>query len=135
MKGNTTNIYKDGSKMDERVGAAVCCNELEIHSSLRLPDHYRIYQAEVFEIKKAPEVIHEISLPSELINIYVDIQAVIKGLLLYKTISITVAHCKEAIRRLAASKTAHLYWVLAYTGVEGNERANELVTDEPIAFQ
>lgn len=35
-----TNIYTDGSKSDDGVGAAVLCQELNAHASFKLPDEW-----------------------------------------------------------------------------------------------
>ncbi|KAH8272193.1 hypothetical protein KR018_010656, partial [Drosophila ironensis] len=74
-----TNIYTDGSKMDERVGAAVYCNNPPISLSSKLPDHYCIFQAEIFAIRKAAEVAQKMETTTK-VNVFVDSQAAIKAL-------------------------------------------------------
>ncbi|XP_075150949.1 uncharacterized protein LOC142225058 [Haematobia irritans] len=51
------NIYTDGSKMTEGVGSGIYCKELELKESFKLDEQCSIFQAEIFAIVKAAELI------------------------------------------------------------------------------
>lgn len=87
----------DVSEMSENEGAAICCTELEMHRSFKLPDH-----CSIFAIKEAADTTWNQAANRADKNL-IDSHAVIEALLGYNKYSITVAYSKEAIRRLTSA--------------------------------
>ncbi|XP_070071103.1 uncharacterized protein [Drosophila takahashii] len=74
------NIYTDGFKMEGGVGAGVYCTDPAKRLSFKLPNDCSIFQAEVFTIRKAAEVVQNINRPHDVVNLVVDSQAAIKSM-------------------------------------------------------
>jgi len=55
------NIYTDGSRTDEEVGAGLYWTDPEIRLCYKLPSDCSIFQAEDFAIRKAAEVAQNIN--------------------------------------------------------------------------
>nr|AMS38355.1 hypothetical protein [Bactrocera tryoni] len=123
---NTLNIYTDGSKMDDGVGAGIYCPELGIRQPFKLPDHCSIFQAEVFAIAKAAELASNAPAGNSRVNIYVDSQAAIKAVTSYRISARSVLGSRAAVESVARSKQLHFYWVPGHKGIEGNEIVDEI---------
>ncbi|XP_037941860.1 uncharacterized protein LOC119674776 [Teleopsis dalmanni] len=103
-KCNTINVFTDGSKMEVGVGAGIYCAELSIRMPFKLPNYCSVFQAEVFAVKKAAELVCRDETRNYCINFYVDSQAAIKAIKSYWSSSKNVLECKEAITRLACNR-------------------------------
>ncbi|XP_017465837.1 PREDICTED: uncharacterized protein LOC108358852 [Rhagoletis zephyria] len=124
--GVTYNIYTDGSKMADGVGAGVYCAELDLRQPFKLPEYCSIFQAEVFAVGKAAEIASNAGNYIKNINIYVDSQAAIKAIISHRIASENVLRSREAVDRAAESKRLHIYWVPGHKGILGNEIADEI---------
>uniref|UniRef100_A0A034VQV0 Uncharacterized protein n=1 Tax=Bactrocera dorsalis TaxID=27457 RepID=A0A034VQV0_BACDO len=69
---NTINIYTNGSKMDDGVGAKIYYPELGIRQPFKMPDHCSTCQAEVFAIVKVTQLASNASAGNSKVNIYVE---------------------------------------------------------------
>ena len=65
---------------------------------------------------KAVELAETRMTVNSVVNLYIDRQAVIKGITAYKVNSKLVNSCKAAVERLASNRKLHIYWVPGHVG-------------------
>lgn len=56
LASGTYNIYTDGSKLANGMGAGIFCSELDFSRPFKLAEYYSNFQAEVFVFRKAGEI-------------------------------------------------------------------------------
>ena len=125
---NSTHIYTDGSKLNDRTGGGVFSNELNIKHSFRLPDHCSVFQAEVAAIGEAISRINQENF-SKPICIFSDSQAAIKSLGNILSHSKTVIACRRSLQEIANHVPLHLIWVPGHRDISGNCIADELARE------
>ena len=131
IKPSEYNIYTDGSKTDNGVGAGfvVYYKRDRIHiESISLPDTTTVFQAEVTSIYEA--MLFMISYCSthrvSYLKILCDSQATILALNSKDINSKIVSSTIEALNTVAElTVSTRLEWVKAHIGIEGNEEADK----------
>lgn len=85
-----------------------------------------MFQAEIFAILKAAKIVNSRKIPKQKITIYVDSQAAIKVLAKKTVSSKVVSDCRKALKKMADQHSVLICWVPGHSGVDGNEKADEL---------
>ena len=121
------NVYTDGSKMSENIGAAFSLyehNKLKTEQKFKLPNHCTVFQA---EIKAVLEAARYLSANNEYkyIKFFIDSQAAILALDNHKITSTLVKDAKTMLNQAAVERRITLSWTRAHVGTEGNERADQ----------
>ena len=121
------NVYTDGSKMGDKVGAGVYIFRSDItiaEASFRLPDTATVYQAEMLAIREAATILQAIpDLTS--IKIYVDSQAALRSFQADFVKSRLALQTIEELNKINHDSLTFV-WTKAHVGTEGNEKADEL---------
>ncbi|GBM36978.1 hypothetical protein AVEN_153924-1 [Araneus ventricosus] len=124
--GEEIEIYTDGSKINDQVGAAIVVfyyNTEIFNRTIRLSDFATVYQAEVTGIQLALEFISTIG-PWNKINLYTDSLSVLEALNTFKTSKQEILAIKNDILEMSKEKSITLHWIPAHTGIQGNETAD-----------
>ena len=125
-----TNVYTDGSKKDDKVGAGIYIFQDDVTvaaESFRISDHATVYQAEMFAIYKAAEKLA--SLPNlTSIKFFVDSQAALRT---FQSAFIKSKLALQTINMLNTVPHTSLtfVWTKAHVGTTGNEKADDLAKD------
>ncbi|XP_043660736.1 uncharacterized protein LOC122624991 [Drosophila teissieri] len=118
------NIYTDGSKMEEGVGAGIYCTDPDMRLSYKLPSQCSIFHAEVFAIGKAAELAQSIDPPHEAVNLFEDSQAAIRSMQSSAVSSKSVLASKEALDIPSTTTSVRIYWVPSHQGIDERSEAN-----------
>ena len=128
---STWRVYTDGSKADEKVGAAfvIVRNNIVVDSGqARLSDESSVFQAEITAIKAAADRMFEIDEEAvRSVSFHVDSQAALLALKMDFIKSKVVLDCVESLNELG--RGVQLFWVKAHNGNVFNERADELAKE------
>ena len=124
------NVYTDGSKKDDQVGAGVYIlhkdDPIATHK-VRLPDESTVYQAEMMAIKQAAILLSD--MPNlTTIKFFVDSQAALR------TFQADFIKSKLALQTIhALNQVQHqqmvFVWTRAHVGTHGNEEADKLAKE------
>lgn len=121
------NVYTDGSKFNDKVGAGVFITIDKDHSiarSFRLPNRASVFQAEVFAINQAALILQALPHSNKYIKFFVDSQA---ALLSLNNTSINSRLVGDTVHNLnCVEGHVRLVWIKAHVGHPGNEQADEL---------
>ena len=124
------NVYTDGSKKDDHVGAGVYIlhkdNPIASHK-VRLPDEATVYQAEMMAIKQAAIILSTME-GLTTIKFFVDSQAALR------TFQADFIKSKLALQTIhELNKIQHtqmvFVWTKAHVGTHGNEEADKLAKE------
>uniref|UniRef100_A0A0A1XKT2 Putative 115 kDa protein in type-1 retrotransposable element R1DM n=1 Tax=Zeugodacus cucurbitae TaxID=28588 RepID=A0A0A1XKT2_ZEUCU len=96
---STLNIYTDGSKMEDGVGAGIYYQELGVKQPFKLPNNCSI------AIGKAAELVLNTAAGYSKVNIYVDSQAAIKATTSVCISAKSVLDTRMAVERVARNRT------------------------------
>ncbi|GBN75335.1 Putative protein in type-1 retrotransposable element R1DM, partial [Araneus ventricosus] len=113
--GDEIEIYTDGSKINDQVGAAIVVfyyNAEIFNRTIRLSDFATVYQAEVTGIQMALEFIYTIG-PWNKINLYTDSLSVLEALNTFKTSKQEILAIKNDILEMSKEKSITLHWIPA----------------------
>ena len=121
------NVYTDGSKLLDKVGARVHIirnNEVLVEDSFRLPDTSTVYQAELAAIKEAAAILTTVGDLST-VKFFVDSQAALRTLQSDIITSTLALQTITTINDIKAQSVTFV-WTKAHVGNPGNEKADEL---------
>ena len=121
------NVYTDGSKIHDKVGAGVLIirqNVTIIEDSFRLPDSSTVYQAELTAIREAAAILTEFSDLST-VKFFVDSQAALRTFQADYITSKLALQTITMLNNIPAHQVV-LVWTKAHVGNPGNERADQL---------
>lgn len=124
------NVYTDGSKINDRVGAGVFIVRAGtpiISDKFRLPDTSTVYQAELAAIKEAAALLNVMT-DLTTVKFYVDSQAALRTLqsdFITSKLALQTYHLHNTI----PAQHVVLVWTKAHVGTEGNEQADKLAKE------
>ncbi|CAK1577839.1 unnamed protein product [Parnassius mnemosyne] len=128
INNNWMNIYTDGSKMNNKVGAAITVwqNGKEIKNiTCRLESYCSVYQAELIAILKAIKFV--IAKKISQANILSDSRSAITTICNPSALNPIAAEINSELNILEKRNgVINFYWIKAHCGLTGNERADEL---------
>ena len=124
------NVYTDGSKINDQVGAGVYIErkgKILVQHKVRLPDQSTVYQAEMLAIKEAATLLTDIP-DLTTIKFYVDSQAALR------TFQSPFLKSKLAHQTILELNKVHhqsliFVWTKAHVGTPGNEAADKLAKE------
>ncbi|XP_035229738.1 ribonuclease H-like [Stegodyphus dumicola] len=125
-QGKDLETYTDGSKMENKVGAAFVAflNNEEIYKEqYRLNDEATVFQAEVLALKRALLWIDQRTENTH--RIFTDSLSTLQSLNSIQQRSRSIISLKEMIHTIRDNKDLELNWIKAHVGNKGNERADE----------
>ena len=121
------NIYTDGSKQGNAVGAGIVVlykNLVIYEEAVRLPDSSTVFQAELYAIGMAASFITNTP-DIQFVKILTDSQSSLNALNKYIFRSRTVLNTHNTLQDAADSvQSLNLVWIKAHIGYWGNERAD-----------
>jgi ribonuclease HI len=133
------NIYTDGSKSDDGVGAAFVVyhnKTLLFQNSLKLNPEATVFQAEIQAIHEAltwlesfqnsSPIINQIISHPQNISIFSDSQASLKAITKFKQQNPAVQTIQNKLHLLSSYLNIKLFWVKGHAGCSGNEAADTL---------
>ena len=124
------NVYTDGSKMGDRVGAGVFIvrdNQQIVADKFRLPNTSTVYQAELTAIREAAALLTAMQGLTS-VKFFVDSQAALST---FQADFITSKLALQTITLLnqIPALSVELVWTKAHIGTTGNERADALAKE------
>jgi ribonuclease HI len=125
------NIYTDGSKTENHVGAGYVIMHLSnkiAEGSYRLPEDTTVFMAEVYAINRAAKHLKEVWEDSmRYVKIFSDSRAAIMALDKQIFKSKTIVKAAKELNNLGEMlDRLEINWIKAHVGYDGNERADEL---------
>nr|XP_042897449.1 uncharacterized protein LOC122269276 [Parasteatoda tepidariorum] len=129
-KTTTVQIYTDGSKTDNGVGAAFCVYHNNQHTDtykFTLKQENTVFQAEVLAIKEAINWLETHSCKDA--TIFTDSLASIHAIRKTKQKDPHVATTQRQLEHLVRKCNTQIHWVAAHTGNIGNEAADLAAKD------
>jgi ribonuclease HI len=125
------NIYTDGSKTQDGVGAAfvVFRNNVIIHQqNYKLNPEASVYQAEIQAIQESINWLSENNNPLKIKNIslFSDSQSSLKAIVKFKQQNPAIQNLQTQLTLLTRSLSLKLFWIKGHAGCSGNETADNL---------
>lgn len=94
---NSTNLYTDGSVINNNAGAGVSCTNPYIELTIPLGTNCSIYLAEVSAIIKCCQEIEKLDITNQVVSIYTDSQSALKALRSPKISTALTLKCWESL--------------------------------------
>ena len=136
-QGSHDEVYTDGSKMNERVGAAAVINRHFQNGettcrqlSKRLPDNSTIFSAEATSISLALNCYQNIGPVHYDVVVYSDSMSCLQEIEGEDTKNPFICHIMNLLCLLSDKGTHVLFcWIPSHCGIEGNERVDQLAKE------
>ena len=127
-------IFSDGSKKDNKVGAAFVIfqdNTEIIRRKYRLPGTATVFQAELYAIFQAVISLREIrQITEDTCEIFSDSMSALQAINSYEITSSIVLRLVKQLNLLAREQCrVRLHWVKAHSGINGNELVDSLAKE------
>lgn len=124
IRDDEISVFTDGSKTETGTGSGIFSADLGIRISERLSPDCSVFQAEIYAVDRAAQMIREQDLNPTAIRICVDSLAALKALEADTIRSDCVRGCIESLTQIGRHSIT-LTWVPGHEGVRGNELADE----------
>ncbi|XP_055527594.1 uncharacterized protein LOC129720181 [Wyeomyia smithii] len=124
VRQGSTIFFTDGSKIGSKTGAGIFGPGVQI--SVAMGNWHTEFQAEIYAIIECVNVCLKRNYKHANILIFSDSRAALKALCAHKCTSKIVWECVLSLRRLCRMNSVNLYWVPGHSGIDGNEKADEL---------
>ena len=122
--------FTDGSKNSMGTGSGIVMPDLinanTQHCSIPLGIYPTVFQAEVFAILRAAELLYEHEVINRDIVFHTDSQSAIRALTNPIVCSKTVSDCSQKLNRLGVNNNVLITWVPGHSDILGNELADLL---------
>ena len=136
-KGSHDEVYTDGSKMNEKVGAAAVINRHFQNGettcrqlSKRLPDNSTIFAAEATAISLALNYYQHMDPVHHDVVVYSDSMSCLQAIEGEDTENPFICHIMNLLWSLSDKGTrVRFCWVPSHCGIDGNERVDQLAKD------
>ena len=136
-QGSHDEVYTDGSKMNERVGAAAVINrhfqdgETTCHQlSKRLPDNSTIFAAEATAITLALSYYRHMGPVHHDVVVYSDSMSFLQAIEGEDTENPFICHIMNLLWFLSNKGThVRFFWIPSHCGIEGNEKVDQLAKE------
>ena len=136
-QGSHDEVYTDGSKMNERVGAAAVINrhfqngETTCHQlSKRLPDNSTIFAAEATAISLALNYYQHMGPVHNDVVVYSDSMSCLQAIEVEDTVNPFICYIMNLLWSLSDKGTrVRFCWVPSHCGIDGNERVDQLAKE------
>ena len=119
-------IFTDGSLMEDGAGAGIYSEELNLSCQLSLGKFTSVYQAEMLALIHALDHLEVSMVGGRKILVALDNQAVIRSMKRTKMSTSLAFECVHRLNRIASRNEVTLVWVRGHSGIDGNERADNL---------
>ncbi|CAK1546865.1 unnamed protein product [Leptosia nina] len=129
-QADATNIYTDGSKTDDGVGAAVVLRRLDRELKtvkIKLATYCTVFQAEMVALHKAIQMATKVISPK--VNLCSDSRSALEDIVSGRSLNPLVVQTRKTLKDLSNYKEVRLFWIKAHVGHEGNERADQLAKE------
>ena len=122
------NVFTDGSKTEDKSGAAYLIKSSEIKKQDFFPlgSLTTVFQAEIVAISAAAEKLLELEVKGKKITFFVDSQSAIMALEKFITKNCLVKQAKENLNNLGLQNRVFVQWIPGHEGHLGNEVADRL---------
>ena len=120
--------FTDGSLLEGNAGAGMLIqHDRDVwEESFALGVHATVFQTEVYALSRCASLLVDREVRGKQVTIFSDSQAAIRALQQVEVRSALVRDCLLAVNRLGEENNVTVAWVPGHTGVEGNERADQL---------
>ena len=120
-------VYTDGSKKDEKVGAGVCIQGDGVNMEISEPlgEFASVFTAELVAIRIALVNLRDKNRVS--VVIYSDSRSALQALLRYQSDNVLIQDIQELVYELTINTVKVMFcWVPSHVGIKGNEKADSL---------